>query len=547
MQWGSLIMLACGLVVVYLAILSQDVPYPHPKTIYTSNGPLFRNPDQVILTTVGPWIYLTSMQFQQPTHEPFIGIHNLKLGVIKQYKKPISNLQSERELLESDGWEPCFEHTLRGQISKVSERKNSTTWHFGVLYHHVENDHSFHFVRVYYTVDHVFEYKDIKLPGTIWVDSISLEYDSIIFSRDPDLVEFHIMTLPSTLIEPPHSDNAQDITLDTVQHGRAIQEWSQPASTEEYATLFSRLYSHVNDTYRVFTLSVHRTTSTFYVNITIADNVTMTTSENQRATTWIEREKAESKYPVINTEEMIDYGGFADISNYKNIELRTFMPQLHATVSSDLKTIVFPFLKNKFITLDYTENMDMLKRIPSESERLYSNDNKQTVLAEYYYWQPYKSVDADIMGVQLNEDGSILALWTEFNHVYIYKRGTDKVERSLLGKIDRWLDHVLSDMSDEEKEIRRLHFPPFWELEMAIAPIRNEYGDSRVVGTVHFWDKNYIFVGYKNGFVNSYRIDSQEPEKSINFWTFAIERWDMLFAMCAVITIFVYNEYQRPL
>lgn len=85
------------------------------------------------------------------------------------------------------GWEPCFEHKLKGHISKVSERKGSIkadmTWHFGVLYHQVENEHSYHFVRLYYTVDHTFEYKDIKLPGTIWVDSISLEADSILFSR----------------------------------------------------------------------------------------------------------------------------------------------------------------------------------------------------------------------------------------------------------------------------------------------------------------------------------------------------------------------------
>jgi hypothetical protein len=111
-------------------------------------------------------------------------------------------LLSERELLESDGkkkkkrcvfitksfvgWEPCFEHKLRGQVTKVSNRKGSSlkdTWHFAVLYHQVVNDNSFHFVRLYYTVNQAFEYKDIKLPGTIWVDSISLEKDSLIFSR----------------------------------------------------------------------------------------------------------------------------------------------------------------------------------------------------------------------------------------------------------------------------------------------------------------------------------------------------------------------------
>lgn len=53
-----------------------------------------------------------------------------------------------------------------------------------------------------------------------------------------------------------------------------------------------------NDTYRVFTLSVHKTTSTFYVNITIADNVTMVNSENKQVKTWLEREKGESNVSV---------------------------------------------------------------------------------------------------------------------------------------------------------------------------------------------------------------------------------------------------------
>ncbi len=72
----------------------------------------------------------------------------------------------------------------------------------------------------------------------------------------------------------------------------------------------------------------------------------------------------------------------------------------------------------------------------------------------------------------------------------------------------------------------------------------------------------------KDGNVNSYRIDRLEPEKPINFWSFAEQRWDMLFgnnknssslhmfylltilffhiAMSVVIATFVYNEYQRP-
>ncbi|GAA5814958.1 hypothetical protein MFLAVUS_008461 [Mucor flavus] len=553
MQWRSLILLFSGLVVIYIAILSQDTPYLHPKIIYTSNHPvLTKNPDQLILTTVGPYIYLTSIDFESPTNEPVVGIHNLKLGVqgiVKQFRKPISNLLSERELLETDGWVLCFEHKLRGHVSKVSVRAGEgleNTWQFAVLHHQVDNDSSYHFVRLYYTVDNdSFEYKDIKLPGSIWVNAISLEKESLIFSRDPDLYQFHVMTLPTYLIDAPHSADSKDVVLDSVEPGRVIQEWSQPPSTEQFSMMFSRLYSPVHETYRVFTLSVHKTVSTFFVNITIADNATIINSENKPVRTWLERDRGDSEYPVINNEDLIDYGGFADISSYRNpMDYRQNMPELYLTVSQDLKTIVFPYIKNRFITLDFTNRIDILKKIESEQNRLYTSD-KKNVLQEYYYWQPYKTVDSEIMGLQLNNNGSVLALWTEFNRVYIYKRGTEKVEKSLLGKIDRWLDYILSDISDEERDLRRDYFPPSWELEMVITPIRNEYGGSRTVGTVQFWqnenDDQCIFVGYKNGFVNSYRLDRHEPERSVNFWTFALEKWDMLFAMCMVISIFVLN------
>lgn len=50
-----------------------------------------------------------------------------------------------------------------------------------------------------------------------------------------------------------------------------------------------------NDTYRVFTLSVHKTSSTFYVNITIADNATIMNADNKPVKTWIQREKGKSE------------------------------------------------------------------------------------------------------------------------------------------------------------------------------------------------------------------------------------------------------------
>jgi hypothetical protein len=53
---------------------------------------------------------------------------------------------------------------------------------FAILYHQIHDDRSHHYVRIYYHTDK-FEYKDILLPGTIWVNAISLEQDSLLFSR----------------------------------------------------------------------------------------------------------------------------------------------------------------------------------------------------------------------------------------------------------------------------------------------------------------------------------------------------------------------------
>ncbi|KAI9472257.1 MAG: hypothetical protein EXX96DRAFT_489572, partial [Benjaminiella poitrasii] len=269
-------------------------------------------------------------------------------------------------------------------------------------------------------------------------------------------------------------------------------------STEQCSTLFSRLYSSVNETFRVFTLNVHKTATTFYVNITIADNTTILNNEKNPVSVWIQREKGESDYPVYS-DESIDYVGFSDMS-YQNTHQQhqqqssqVSMPKLHSTVSAEAKTIVFPYIKNKFITLDFTDRIDVLSRIDSEKERLYTNDGKKTIIPEYYYWQGYETVDAEIMGIQLNEKGDNLALWTEFNYIYIYGRGkkhsknksknknNEEGESSLLGKIDTWFSYLLSEMSEEEKDLRTQYFPAPWRVEMAVSPIRDDYGGSKVV------------------------------------------------------------------
>jgi hypothetical protein len=90
MQWRSLILLLSGLAVIYIAILSQDTPYLHPKIIYTSNyPPIFSfKPDKLLLTTVGAYIYLTAFKFEASAlgnKGSVIGTGRLKLGVNGKY------------------------------------------------------------------------------------------------------------------------------------------------------------------------------------------------------------------------------------------------------------------------------------------------------------------------------------------------------------------------------------------------------------------------------------------------------------------------------
>ncbi|CEP13798.1 hypothetical protein [Parasitella parasitica] len=452
-------MLLSGLAVIYIAILSQETLYIHPKIVYTSNNPSIFSftPDKLVLTTVGAYIYLTAFKFEalNPKNRgSVVGTGRLKLGVhglVKQVKRPISHLLTEKELLETDGWAPCFEHALKGSASKVSTRSNynrDSQTQFAVLYHQIEDDNLYHYVRVYYTTfdeDKVtFEYKDIQLPGTTWVDEISLENSSLLYSRDPDQYEFHIMTLPSTFTQLPHKTLSSNYSI---EQGRLVE-----------------------------------------VN-----------AENKPVKTWIQREKGKSEYPVYN-DESIDYVGLADATNYQNAKQqikKVEMPELHSSVSPSSSTIVFPYIKNKFITLDFTDRIDILMRIKKERERLYSNNGRKSFLNEYYYWQGYETVDAEIKGLQQNDKADMLALWTEFNYVYIYGRKKQEHKpESMLGKIDRWIDYWLSETSEEERKLEETYFPAPWQLEMAISPIKDIYGVVKDIGTALFWsddrDAQYI-------------------------------------------------------
>ncbi|CAO3652283.1 unnamed protein product [Mucor hiemalis] len=538
MQWRSLVMLLSGIIVIYIATLLQDIPYLHPEKVYTSKDRLWKQrPEELIVSTVGSYIYVTGVEFEVATTKPpaYIGTDKLKLGVqgvVKQFRRPISNLLTERGILkETDGWTLCFQHNLVGAVSKVSKRNienkvDKDTWHFAVLYHQIEDVNSYNYIRLYYTSkksdnDYTFEYKDIKLPGTTWINSIALEKDSLIFSRDLDKFEFHIMTLPTGLLQAPHSESSANLSLNTVRPGRLHQEYSQPASTLDYSVLFNRLYSPVKERYRVLSLNVHKTKYTFYANFTIADNVTRINSENESVEAWLGRERGADKYPVYDEDALqnVGYSAGPTLQIINTGSDYISIPKLRSTLSKDSKTVVFPYLTNKFVTLDYTTRIDILQqlqKIKDRHEQLYYKDQSRTsYLEEYFYWQPLTVVDEDIKGLQIDEEGEVLAVWTEYHRLHIYRRESNetKTEISLLGRLDRWLDYALSDVSDEERRLRQTYFPSSWELAMSIAPIVEFYtpqnGGHRPIGTAHFWtsDNNERFLCMPNKLKSRYLIE----------------------------------------
>ncbi|KAI8047437.1 uncharacterized protein B0P05DRAFT_481633, partial [Gilbertella persicaria] len=232
------------------------------------------------------------------------------------------------------------------------------------------------------------------LPGNTMIDAISLEKDSILFSRNPDLYRFRIMALPTHLTLPPHSEQSQPILLSHGQTGEPIRAYHQPKGTNAYAHLLSRLYSP------------------------------------------------------------------------------------------------------------------------------YSSDT---------------GYDAtDIRGVQLNAEGTLLAVWTESNAVYIYKRGSG----------DKLAYKKKPSFSESPHHLEK---PLAWILRMVISPKEGHLGSTTPIGAAMFWQKEgsyYLSVGMRNSIVNTYSIDEMQEQKAVSFQTLFKEKWDLWLIMTTVMMIFVVNEYK---
>ncbi|KAI9496524.1 hypothetical protein BDB00DRAFT_809201 [Zychaea mexicana] len=568
MQWRPITLLLCGTGIIYLASLIQDSPYPHPVKTYTTDATRWRGkeaPDDVVLSTIGDHLYLTALRFEI-AHSGQEGLTHgtgaLKTGIIgsiTQLRRPLRVFMQDhvnKSKGSEDGWVRMFEHRLPGAISKVSIATPSESGpddiQFGILYHVIEDETSKHYVRIYYATDDnpAFQYKDILMPGTTWISAFSLERNEILYSRDPDTYRFRTVTLPPDLTSPPHSNDAQKIVVTESIPGDPIREFHQPRNTEDHELALSRIYSSSPDTYRVVTVDIHRTDYAFHCNFTLVDNVTTITQLSE-----LRGERSEPEWTIwqhqgfeqqVYAEEQVDYIGFADISQIQQERTRLSMPHPMFARSNDGKAIVFPFVQTRFLTLDFLD------------QRVHNENGEFPELYDWLHNDVQGPYDATIEGIHINEKGNMLAVWTDYKTIYIYKRGsanthqTPRKKPSLVDRIDIWLDVGIPESEDEinhERHDKASAIP--WKLRMAITPQEGEI-HSRPISSVKFWNvtsngrqNNYLLVALKGGGVNSYLVDEAEEYQEGDFVSYVKTSWNMVTAMVMIIGAFVLNEYRN--
>ncbi|KAI8143016.1 hypothetical protein BJV82DRAFT_114237 [Fennellomyces sp. T-0311] len=505
MQWRPFVLLMVGLSIVFLISLISDPPYPQPTRLHVDT--IESKPaDEIVLTIAHGFVYHTAIWFQVES-ALLHGVGPLKtgtVGVVRQRRKPLHIFYNNQSAFDDDEWTVMFQHDLQGPVSKISHAPPPQL-QFALMYHQLDNEDPQHMIRVYYLSPGAMHYKDLLMPGTTWIDSFTLENNAILYSRDPDWYRFRIAHLPADWTLAPHSTL---ITPDRLQNGPPIKKYHQPKYTVLHDSMLSRLYSPQDDTYRVFSLDVHKTRLRFYINITIADN-----HDDQ----WKTRDGDTFSHRVY-TSESLQYMAFVDgTSHLHQDRVETKMPTLTYARSGNGKTLVATYIKHKFLTFDYTDRTDALQQKPDEAKYLYRD--QKTVLPEYFFWAD-DQVDVssdyeDIMGMALNHAGTLLAIWTDTHQVYIYKRSDPHHKTQLVA----------------------------WSLQMVIHDL-----DTSRVGTIVFWeqqDKNYMMIGLKNQEIQSFWIDAAHVLDRPNFWQFLIDRWNMLTAMSMVIAAFVFHESHR--
>ncbi|KAI9310858.1 hypothetical protein BX666DRAFT_2032570 [Dichotomocladium elegans] len=523
MQWRPLVLLVCGVTVIYLTSLLQDVTYPHPIKVYTSDDGRWRHsPDEIMLTIAGGFLYLTAFRFEVDSigQRGFrLGTGSLKTGVIghiTQLRQPIQNLlQDNITSREHQGWALVFQHELPGAISKVSKSLGSRNGEpnpiqFGAIYHVVENETSRHYARIYYMVEDKFEYKDLRLPGSTWVNAFSLEKDELLVSRQPDRYRFRIISLPPDLTDGPHSHEASEIVISHSVPGAPIGEYRYPRRIESHDTALARVYSPIKDVYRVVMLDMFKTDMDYRVNLTIVDNAT---AIPEQYGDWFFRDGGMSYDGLLYSEDQIDYIGFSDMSQFQQERQRLNIPRLMFARSDDSQIVEFPFESSRIWSLAY---VDQKFKLSTKELKDYYEYLKNEVPGPY---------DATVMGTSVNGLGNYMAVWTDYNTIYIYHRDLTK-ETGM---------RMMQTSDPDEKEL--FQSVQEWKLSMMITRTEGDLG-IKPIRAVHFYNttvdgqqSNYIFVALDSGAVNSYRIDETEESEEPNFLIYAKRSWSMVSAI----------------
>ncbi|KAI9028312.1 hypothetical protein CLU79DRAFT_738723 [Phycomyces nitens] len=553
MHWRALVLLITGFSVIYLISFAQDASYPQPLlisrfSIKNISPPLI---DKNILFTTKDSLYYINLLYSREDNG---SMKSTRSGHVEISKTKLVDIVPDKHETVKDGkanyngphggeykgWEQEAIQNLPGPISKVSVLETSNvepdTPIFGVMYHVLYEEKIMHLVRVYYYSEQMpgnLLYKDLVLPGSVWPDTFSLEKDCILYSRDPDDYRFRIAPLPIDLFQSTQSIEMPIVLFS--RPGSSIQGWYHPRKTVEHDVVLSRLYSPASNTFRVFSLDVHKTQRAFHINITVVDG----TDDK-----WIKREHSNFTYPLYS-EDSLEYMSFVDGTHFHQERVETGMPGLHIARSSDAKTIVAPYIKNSFLTLDFTDRADVIQH--DEDERLFLyKDDQGNIIPEYFWWfagelWPSDDVpDTTIVGAELNTNGTILALWTKSNTIHIYRR-----ERDIGATFEASQNGGYGKMKEPHEQTT----PSRWNHTMVITPTQAGYG-SKGVSAVMLWDTsdeqmNYITVLVDDTAVYTYLLDKIGYEKKVGFISFLEEQWMTWLAMLAIIFVFMRNELNQ--
>ncbi|KAI8374269.1 uncharacterized protein BYT42DRAFT_575758 [Radiomyces spectabilis] len=560
MQWRVIILLVAGISMIYFVSLLQIPPYAQPLKLQPQSSAqlLPVHPDEVILTTAHDSLYLTSLWFNTPANEPSIDPHSSNLrksqvvGSVRQYRISHHSLSSPNT---QGAWTQTVQHELPGPILKVSTPPPSsdrpTDIQLAVLYYELENESYTLIVRVYYLLqDLSVQYKDLQLPGQLWPVTFSIEDNCIIYSRDPDTHRFWVLPLPANLTSVPHSQNAERIRLTSSQPGPPIERWHQPAGTETYHGMLSRLYSK-SSTFRVFVLDVHTTSLLHHINASLFDHIPHPQSTSQNL--WDKRYSrylSEDVYMDVSIEHM----AYVDYAHFHHERVKINPPALPSSRSNDEKTLVTHVIKDTILTLDYSDRLDLVQSDNTEKYKVYRDTQGQT-LDEFFFWSETTLNSgsdyyiSDIVGLHINAEGDILVAWTDDNTVYILKRG--EADRRTDDTSSSWTsDNVYESIQKSlGGKSSNSVIPMEWRIRMVIdpteinsVPIAAAMILSKNDDTASHLPRNYLFLALQNGAILSYLLDEVQEVKIVTFYSFLRDRLEIWMPMAMIVAAFVRNE-----